>query len=184
MKRESTGLKLELGQKAPYFSLPATDGKRYSLNDFSDSKALAVLFTCNHCPYVKAWDERLLALIEEFQGDGLTLIAICSNDSIGYPEDAFEHMVKKSEAHGFKYLYLHDETQEVARAYDAACTPEIYLFDAEQKLSYHGGIDDNHSDPGSVSRSDLREAILEVLGGKTPEVPLTAAIGCSIKWKG
>ncbi len=183
MKRELSGLKLEVGQEAPYFNLPATDGKRYSLNDFTASKALAVVFTCNHCPYVKAWDDRLLGLIETFSQKGLSLIAICSNDSIGYPQDAFEQMVKKSEAHNFSYPYLHDETQEVAKAYDAACTPEVYLFNSDQKLCYHGRIDDNHSDPESVAREDLKIAIAEVIEGKDPVIPLTPAMGCSIKWK-
>lgn len=184
MIRESLSSKLALGDKAPYFSLPGTDGKLYSMKDFDAAKAFAVLFTCNHCPYVQAWDERLIELQKNYQESGFQLVAICSNDPKSYPEDSFENMKKKSESMDFVYPYLQDESQEVAKEYDAACTPEVFLFDENKELSYQGRVDDNHGDISLVSSNCLEDALKAVLSGKKPETPLTHALGCSIKWKG
>ena len=173
---------LVIGEKAPYFSLPATDGKIYSLSDFVDCRALMIVFTCNHCPYARAYESRLTDLARKYRPEGVGFIAICSNNAADYPEDSFDHMVEKSKSLGFPFPYLHDSEQIVARAYDVACTPECYLFDREMKLAYHGWIDDNHQRPELVHNQDLKEAIDALLAGKTPEKQLTAVIGCSIKW--
>lgn len=183
MQRESGGLKLALGEHAPYFSLKGTDGKIYTISDFRDRKGLVIIFTCNHCPYAQAYEGRIVELAAEYQPQGVQFITICANDSVGYPEDDFEHMVEKSRKLGFPFPYLHDETQAVAKAYDAACTPEVYLFDGEHRLCYHGRIDDNYQDRSQVTHEDLRNAIRALLEGQAPEPALTPAIGCSIKWK-
>ena len=183
MQRKTPNLKLSLGEEAPYFSLPGTDGKIYSLSDVSNSAGFVALFTCNHCPYVKAYEERFINLAREFQRKGIKFIAICSNDSDGYPEDSLEKMKERALELDLPYPYLRDKTQQVAKAYDAACTPEVYLFDKDKKLAYHGTIDDNYKDPEEVTKQYLREALEAVATGKTPETQLTQAIGCSIKWK-
>jgi peroxiredoxin len=183
MEREATGLRLELGSSAPYFSLKGTDGKIYSLEEFRDSKILVILFTCNHCPYAQAYEQRICTLAELYRPQGVQFVGICSNDSRGYPQDSYENMVEKSKALGFPFPYLHDETQITAKAYDAACTPEAYVFDSERKLRYHGRIDDNYRDPSHVTKADLADAIEAILDGRRPEAALTGAIGCSIKWK-
>jgi len=180
---QPSGFKLQLGEQAPYFSLQGTDGKIYSLADFRNERGLVVLFTCNHCPYAQAYEERIKALAEKYQPEGVQFVAICSNDAVGYPEDSFDNMVKKWKLTGWPFPYLQDETQSVAKAYDAACTPEAYVFDAEQHLAYHGCIDDNHADTNGVSKHYLRDAIEAVLAGNPPKQPLTEAIGCSIKWR-
>jgi len=174
---------LLISETAPYFSLPATDGKIYSLSDFVDCQALVVIFTCNHCPYAKAYESRLCELARRFTPQGVGFVGICSNDAEDYPEDSFEQMVERSKTLGFPFPYLHDTTQNVARAYDASCTPECYLFNRERSLVYHGWVDDNHLRPDLVSSSDLKNAIEAVLRGETPKNQLTAVIGCSIKWR-
>ena len=184
MQRTADSFKLALGDKAPYFSLKATDSKIYSLRDISaDARAICVVFTCNHCPYAQAYEKRLVDLAREYASRDVKFVAICANDANGYPEDSFERMIEKSESLGFPFPYLHDEKQITARAYDAACTPEAYLFDHEQRLVYHGSIDDNHQDPTSVEHHYLRDAIEAVLSERRPEVQLTGCLGCSIKWK-
>src|SRR5437762_1753302 len=131
MERHPSAVSFNLGEKAPYFSLPATDGKIYSLSDFTGSQAFAVVFTCNHCPYAQAYESRLTALVKRYHAAGLRMVAICANDADGYPEDSFPQMVERSRSLGFPFPYLHDENQSVAQAYDAACTPEVYLFDRD-----------------------------------------------------
>jgi len=183
MNRQAEGLKLSLGTQAPYFSLKATDSKIYSLAEFSDAKVLVIIFTANHCPYAQGYEQRICSLAELYRPSGVQFITICSNDARGYPEDNFENMVSKSQMLGFPFPYLHDETQVTAKAYDAACTPECYVFDSERKLRYHGRVDDNHRDPTLVVHNDLAEAIESLLSGNEIAEPLTPAIGCSIKWK-
>lgn len=183
MEREAAGLKLKLGEKAPYFSLRGTDNRIYSIADFASAPALVVIFTCNHCPYAQAYETRLIDLAREFQPRGARFVAVCANDSNSFPEDDFDHMVEKSRSLDLPFPYLQDEFQVMARAYDAACTPELFLFDDKQELRYHGRVDDNHRDPTLVTRQDLREALTAVLKGQAPEVALTPALGCSIKWK-
>jgi peroxiredoxin len=174
---------LLLGEKAPYFSLPATDGRIYSLSDFADAKALLVVFTCNHCPYSRNYEQRLSEIAARYCPEGMGMVGICANAGEDYPEDSFEHMVEKSQNLGFPFPYLHDEKQIVARAYDAACTPECYLFNHQMQLVYHGWVDDNAERPDLVTSPDLKNAIEAVLAGKTPPLQQTAVIGCSIKWR-
>ncbi|MFH1545806.1 MAG: thioredoxin family protein [Patescibacteria group bacterium] len=165
---------------APDFHLPAADGKNYSLADFADAKILAVIFICNHCPYVKAVLPRLNRLAEDFRERGVAFVGINSNDSTDYPEDSFEKM-KEVE---INFPYLHDESQEVATKYHAVCTPDIFVFDANRKLAYHGRLDDDWQEEEKVSREELKEALEKILVGETiPREEQIPSMGCSIKWK-
>ncbi|MBL7662180.1 thioredoxin family protein [bacterium] len=183
MERLAEGLKLKLGNPAPYFSLKATDGRVYSLADFANKQVLVTIFTCNHCPYAQAYETRLVELARFYQPRGVQFIAICANNADAYPEDSFEKMVEKAKALALPYPYLQDVDQNVAKAYDAQCTPEVYMFNAERKLIYHGRIDDNYQEPEKVTVHSLRDALDAVLSGEAPNPALTSAVGCSIKWK-
>ncbi len=175
---------MKLGQKAPDFkNLPGVDGKKYSLSDFSDKKALVIIFSCNHCPYVQAYEDRIIALQKEFQNKGAQFIAINSNDASGYPDDSFENMVKRAEEKKFNFVYLQDESQAVARAYGASHTPHIFVFNQKKELSYTGKIDDNWQHPTQVKVTFLKNALSALVEGKEPAEPETFAIGCTIKWK-
>ncbi len=173
---------LPLGSIAVDFQLKGVDGKTHSLKSFADKKALAVVFSCNHCPYVQAYETRMVQLQRDYLPKGASLVAINSNDDAGYPEDSFENMITRSKEKGFNFPYLRDETQEVARKYGAICTPHIFLFNQQRVLSYKGRIDDNRN-PTDVKSHDLRNAIDAVLSGKAPFVQETRPFGCSIKWK-
>ncbi len=173
---------LHIGDKAPEFTLPGVDGKDHSLRDYDDYPVVVVMFTCNHCPYVKAYDDRIIALQEEFKERGVRFIGINSNEDVNYPEDSFENMIKKANDKKLNYPYLRDESQEVARAYGASYTPHIFVFDKERRLRYTGKIDDNWRDPSRVKEHYLRDAIVEILEGKEVSQPETYAIGCTIKW--
>jgi peroxiredoxin len=173
---------LQLGDPAPGFSLKGIDGKTHSLESFADKKILVVIFTCNHCPYVQGWESRLIAIQKDFVPKGVQLIGINANDETKYPEDSFDGMVKRAREQGFNFVYLRDADQSVARAYDAACTPEIFVFDATRKLRYHGRVDDNYKDPKAVTSHDLRNALEDLVAGRPVGVPKTHAMGCSIKW--
>lgn len=173
---------LKIGSKAPDFNLLGVDGKKYSLDSFSHKEALIVIFSCNHCPYVRAYEDRIIQIQNDYK-DKVQVVAINSNDTTNYPEDSFEEMVKRAEQKKFNFPYLRDETQEVAKAYGATHTPEIFLFDKERRLAFHGKIDDNWQDPSSVKSPYLRNAIEELLAGKPISVPETFTIGCTIKWK-
>lgn len=175
--------KLKIGSRAPGFSLPAVDGKFYSLNSFLDKKILVIIFSCNHCPYVQAYEQRIIDLQKEFENKGVQIIAINSNDDKKYPEDSFEEMKKRAADKNFNFLYLRDETQETAKGYGATHTPQVFLFDENRKLRYEGKIDDNWQEPEKVKSKYLRNAIIEVLDGKEVSVPETFSIGCTIKWK-
>jgi peroxiredoxin len=174
--------KLNIGSNSPDFRLPATDGKIYSLNSFSEKRALIVIFSCNHCPYVQAYEDRIIDLQKKFQ-KFLSIVAISSNETINYPEDSFEKMKERAEIKRFNFPYLFDETQEIAKAYGATHTPEIFLFDESRKLVFHGKIDDNWKEPQNVKSKYLEDAILELNDGKKISVPETFTIGCTIKWK-
>lgn len=167
----------------PDFSLPSVDGQTFAAKDFKDAKALLVLFICNHCPYVKAIENRLIALVSEFQGKGLRVVGICANDPTDHPEDAPPELLKnwRDKAYGFPYLI--DETQRVARAFGAVCTPDIYLFNGEQKLVYRGRLDDSWKNEKLVRRQELKEAIEALLSGKSVNEEQNPSMGCSIKWK-
>ncbi len=175
---------LELGAKALSFSLPATDGKTYSLDDFSESPVLVVFFTCNHCPYVTGSDETTRATAEKFASKGVTFVAINSNDTAAHPDDDFDHMVSRMKEHGFPWVYLHDKTQEIARAYGALRTPHFYVFDKDRKLIYTGRGVDNPKDTDEMTVNDLDRALAEATEGKQISVPVTNPIGCNVKWRG
>lgn len=175
--------KLEIGQPAPDFSLPATDGKDYSLGSFPSARVLVVIFTCNHCPYARAYEDRLMALQREFGPRGAQLIAINPNDEAGYPEDSFSNMVRRARERRFNFPYLRDASQRTARAYGAEYTPEAYVLDAQRRVRYIGRVDDNWQHPDQVQSPDLRRAIEAVLMGQPVPNPITHAIGCTIKWK-
>lgn len=175
--------KLRTGDKAPDFSLRGTDRKTYSLGSFKNAKALLVIFMCNHCPYVKAKQKTIINLQEKYKNKGLIIVGINSNESENYPEDNFEGMIKTAKEKGYNFFYLHDETQEVAKAYGASCTPDPFLFDAKQKLAYHGRLD-NALEPGQeATEFDMDDAIQAVLQGKKPGHEFLYSIGCSIKWR-
>jgi len=174
------------GAPAPDFSLPGVDGKTYSLASFNDQKALVVMFMCNHCPYVIAVQDRINALAREFAPRGVALVGINPNDSVRYPDDSFEAMKKRAAEEGFAFPYLRDETQEVARAYDAVCTPDPYVFEnvgGKFLLRYHGRIDDSWKDESAVKHRELAEALEKILAGQKIEAQTHPSMGCSIKWK-
>ena len=174
---------LKIGSSAPNFNLLGVDVKKYSLASFVDKKALIVIFSCNHCPYVQAYEGRIKQIQSDYATKSVSVVAINSNEDTGYPEDSFENMKKRSTEQKFNFLYLRDENQSVARAYDATHTPEIFLFDKERKLAFHGKIDDNWQEPSKVQNQYLRNALDELLAGKEISVPETFTIGCTIKWK-
>lgn len=172
-----------LGTVAPAFRLPATDGKTYALDDISDSKGTVIVFICNHCPYVKAVIDRLVADAKVLMADGIGFAAICSNDARTHPEDSFANMQRFAKAHEFPFPYLHDEDQSVARAFGAVCTPDFFGYDKERKLRYRGRLDEGRTAPiPPTARRELVEAMRAIAAGKTPpeQVP---SVGCSIKWK-
>jgi peroxiredoxin len=175
--------KLKIGSKATDFNLLGVDKKYYSLNSFNDKEVLVIIFSCNHCPYVQAYEQRIISIQKDFADQGVQIIAINPNDDVNYPEDSFEEMIKRSNERKFNFPYLRDESQEVAKAYGATHTPEIFLFDKERKLRYHGKIDDNWKEPEKVKYQYLRDAINEVIQGKEVSIPETFSIGCTIKWK-
>jgi peroxiredoxin len=172
---------LKTGDKLPEFNLKGVDNKMYSSSVFQ-SKILVVMFTCNHCPYVQAYENRLIKLQSEFKNKDVTFVAINANDEINYPEDSFENMVKRAKEKGYNFSYLRDKTQETAKAFGASYTPEVFVFDEEKKLRYHGRIDDNWQEPDKVIKQHLKEAIESLLSGKSIDRPDTQAIGCTVKW--
>lgn len=176
---------IPLGTSAPDFSLPdAVSGQLYSLKRFEGAKALVVMFICNHCPYVKHINSELVKLANDYQGKGIKFVAINSNDVQSHPEDSPELMKKAALELRYPFPYLYDETQEVARAYDAACTPDFYIFNADKKLVYRGQLDDSRpSNKLPLSGKDIREALDDVLAGKPLSPRQRPSIGCNIKWK-
>jgi peroxiredoxin len=175
---------LQLGEKAPDFKLPATDGNTYQLSDFDDADVLVVFFTCNHCPYVIGSDEVTRKTVEKFTPQGARFVGINSNSKNTYAEDDFEHMVARMKQHMFPWLYLYDESQEVAKAYGALRTPHFFVFDKDRKLIYTGRGVDNPRETSKMKVNDLDRALEEHLTGKSVSVPLTNPIGCNIKWEG
>ena len=173
---------IALATKAPPFDLPSVDGQRHSLDDYADVPALAVVWSCNHCPYVQAWEGRMIELQREYGDRGFRLVAVNSNDADNYPEDSFEAMKARADKQGFNFDYLYDADQSVVHAYGAERTPEVFLFDAERRLVYHGAIDDSREET-EVGQRYLRDAIEAVLAGDEPPVSETPAVGCSVKRK-
>jgi peroxiredoxin len=175
---------LPLGTQAPDFSLVNVDGRTVSLADFEGKSALLVIFMCNHCPYVKHLADQLAAFTSEYIAKGVGVVGISSNDVPNYPADSPEQMVAEAEARGYQFPYLYDETQDVAKAYRAACTPDFYVFDADQRLVYRGQFDGSRPDSGiPVTGDDLRAALDAVLAGNKPIDDQRPSIGCNIKWK-
>lgn len=175
---------LSIGESAPDFTLPATDGKTYSLKDFSDSKYLVIFFTCNHCPYVINSDEVTRKTVEKFQAQDVTFVGINSNSKNTYPEDSFDNMIVRMKEHNFPWLYLYDETQEVALKYGALRTPHFYVFDENRKLVYTGRGVDSPRDASKIKVNDLENAIRELISGNKISVQVTNPIGCNVKWDG
>jgi peroxiredoxin len=165
------------------FSLKGTDGKTYSLDSFKTAKALVIVFTCNHCPYAKASEDRLIEIQNEYVIRGVQLVLINPNDAQSYPDDSFENMITRAREKHFPFPYLWDQTQTIAKAYGAVCTPDVYLYDSSRKLAYHGRIDDNWQEPAKVTRRDLRSALDATLATKPLDFSPVPSMGCSIKWK-
>jgi peroxiredoxin len=173
---------LTLGTEAPIFDLPGVDGRNHTLEEYGDAPALALVQSCNHCPYVQAWEGRMIELQREFGPRGFRLVAVNSNDAEAYPEDSFDEMRSRAEREGFNFDYLYDEDQSVARALAAERTPEVFLFDRDRKLVYHGAIDDSRDDR-AVSTRYLRDALEALLAGEDPPVTETPPVGCTVKWR-
>ena len=174
---------LALGTVAAPFALtePAT-GKTVRLDDYAGLPAMVVVFTCNHCPYAQAWEERLLQIGRDYAGRA-GMVLINANDPEKYPADSPAAMAQRARDHHFSVPYLHDADQSVARAYGAERTPEVFVFDAERRLVYHGAVDDNYEEPSAVTAHYLRDALDAVLAGRPVPQPETQVRGCTIKWK-
>jgi peroxiredoxin len=180
---------LSIGSTIPPFQdLPGVDGKNYGVSDFTSSRVLVVVFSCNHCPYVQAYEDRMKEFQSVYGPKGVRLVAINSNETVNYPEDSFDEMVKRARARGFNFPYLRDECQSVADAFGATHTPEFFVFAPkvgvrDYVLQYRGRMDDNYQQPAAVKRRYLQEAVDSILAGE-PVVELeTYSIGCTIKWK-
>ena len=176
---ESTMVKL--GSEATYFNLPNTDGENVSLENFK-AEILVVIFTCNHCPYAKAVEDRLIELGNNYS-ETVDFVLISSNDVENYPADSPEKMAELARNKGYPFPYLFDETQEIAKAYSAVCTPDIFLYNSERKLKYRGRLDDNWQNPNQVERKELKMAIEATLNGRGIDFEQIPSMGCNIKWK-
>ncbi len=175
---------LSIGSKSPDFkNLPGTDNKKYSLSNFAEKKILVIVFSCNHCPYVRAYEDRMIALQRDYAARGLQLVAINSNETAHYPEDNFEEMVKRAKSQAYNFPYLRDEDQSVANAFGATHTPQFFVFDQQRKLRYKGKFDDNYQTPSAVQSNYLCDAVDAILAGAEVPEPETYSIGCTIKWK-
>jgi len=174
----------DFGWKAPAFNLPATDGSTYSLDQIRGERGTLIMFICNHCPYVLAIIDRMVRDAHELMDQGVGVAAICSNDAVAYPADSFEKMGQLAASHGFRFPYLHDESQSVVKSYDAACTPDFFGFNADLELQYRGRLDASRREAGP---SDLRRDLFDAMScvtetGQGPDDQV-ASMGCSIKWK-
>lgn len=173
---------LALGTEAPSFDLPGVDGRNHSLGDYADDDVLVLIQSCNHCPYVQAWESRMVDLQRELGDRGVRIVAVNSNDAGSHPEDSFDEMRARAESRGFNFDYLYDERQAVARELGAERTPEVFVFDRERRLRYHGAIDDSR-DEDAVTQHYLRDALEALLDGRDPELTETPAVGCTVKWR-
>ncbi len=174
-------MSLALGQHAPSFALPGVDGREHTLESYDDAAVLVLIQSCNHCPYVLAWEGRMTAIQSDYADRGVRLVAVNSNDAARYPADSFEEMVAHAAARDFNFDYLHDADQSLMSALGSERTPEVFVFDRERKLVYHGAIDDNRDDT-EVGSHYLRDALDSVLEGREPAVAETPPVGCSVKW--
>jgi peroxiredoxin len=175
---------LPLGSQAPAFSLPATDGKTYALENFAEASVLVVFFTCNHCPYVTGSDEVTRATALKFQPVGVRFVGINSNSAATHPNDDFPHMVTRMQEQRFPWIYLHDRSQAVAKAYGALRTPHFYVFDRERRLVYSGRGVDQPRNTAKMTVNDLDQALSDITAGRPVTKPLTNPIGCNVKWDG
>ena len=175
---------LDIGSSAPEFSLPATDGNTYALEDFGDAKVLVLFFTCNHCPYVIGSDENTRAIAERFSDQGVRFVAINSNSKNTYSEDDFDHMVARMQEFKFPWVYLHDESQDVAEAYGALVTPHFFVFDEARKLIYTGRAIDTPRAWEAASTHELVDVLEDHLEGRALSVSVTNPLGCNVKWEG
>lgn len=174
---------LQVGWQAPDFTLPDTNGQTFRLYSQQPKHGTLIIFTCNHCPYAKAAWPLLIELANKYQKRGIQFVAINPNDEKAYPEDSFEVMKQRANQWGLPFPYLRDDSQEVAKTYQAQCTPDVYLLDKNKKLYYHGRINDNWKDPTKVTRNDLDEALRRLFIGDRAPVEQFPSMGCSIKWK-
>jgi peroxiredoxin len=174
---------LPLGTPCPDFRLPSVDGRTFARDDFRDRPVLVVMFICNHCPYVQAVEDRIVALNRDYAPRGVQLVGVCSNDPTDYPDDRPESLLRRWREKGYGFPYLIDAAQTVARDFGAVCTPDIYVYDRERRLAYHGRIDDNWQDPTRAKRHELRAALDALLADRPAAAEQHHAIGCSIKWK-
>jgi peroxiredoxin len=176
-----------LGSPCPDFRLPGVDGKSYARDDFAGSPVLVVMFICNHCPYVKAVEDRLIDLGRTYGPRGVQLVGVCSNDAADHPDDAFDRLAARWRERGYGFPYLHDETQDVARAFGAVCTPDIFVYDqggdGVRPLAYRGRVDDSWKDETKVTRRELAGALDALLAGRRPSPEQRPSMGCSIKWR-
>lgn len=175
--------KVNIGWKAKDFQLKGTDNRTYSLADVKGEKGLVVMFICNHCPFVQAIADKLLKDMRELQGRGVGVVAIMSNDTEAYPQDSFDNMRKFKEYHGFTFPYVIDETQAIAKAYDAVCTPDFFGFDADLTLQYRGRLDDSGMQQKQGGERELFHAMCEIAETGKTEQKQYPSIGCSIKWR-
>jgi thiol-disulfide isomerase/thioredoxin len=174
---------LSISSKLPNFNLKGVDGNLYSPDSFADATALIIIFSCNHCPYVQAYEGRIMEIQKKYKQKGVRVIAINSNDDTSYPDDSFENMKLRARERNFNFLYLRDEDQSTAKSFDATHTPEIFLFNSKRELVYHGKIDDNWQEPQRVINHYLEDALDELFENREISVPETYSIGCTIKWK-
>jgi peroxiredoxin len=173
---------IAISETAPSFDLPGVDGRSHSLDDYADARALVLVQSCNHCPYVQGWEGRLIAIQRDYTEQDVHIVAISSNDVASHPEDSFEQMEVRAREQGFNFDYLYDESQSIARALGSERTPEVFVFDGDRRLVYHGAIDDNR-DETAVTAHYLRDALDAVLAGTTPAVADTPPVGCTVKWR-
>jgi len=172
-----------IGSSCPDFDLPGTDGERHALASFEPAPVIVVVVSCNHCPHVVAYEERIVAISREYAPRGVAFVAVNANDASRYPADDMAHMIERATQRGFDFPYVRDDSQAFVRALGARFTPEVFVFDRARKLRYHGRIDDNEREPRAVRHHDLKDAIEALLAGQEPAVAETQAIGCSVKWK-
>lgn len=184
MVRTASTMMLPLGSQAPDFALPDTEGRMVRLSDFDGAPALLVIFMCNHCPYVKHVADRLAQIAKQYQAKGVAIVGINSNDVENYPDDSPQKMREEVKLRGYTFPYLYDETQSVAKAYRAACTPDFFLFDKDRRLVYRGQLDDSRPNNGiPVTGKDLCAAMDAVLAGQAVAADQKPSLGCNIKWK-
>jgi peroxiredoxin len=175
-------MSLALHERAPSFALPGVDGHERTLESYDDADVLVLIQSCNHCPYVQGWEGRMKAIQRDYADRGVRIVALNSNDPARSPDDSFDEMVARAEHEGFNFDYLYDSDQSVARALGSERTPEVFAFDRDRRLVYHGAIDD-HRDDREVGRHYLREALDAVLAQGTPPITETPAVGCTVKWR-